>query len=134
MRDFARRLRVRPDKIRGALALMQVTVSISECARDEQPDDLAERLEDRDTPTPWEQVHETLRNAALAKAIEKLSEREARVLKLRYALDNPRTHTLREVGRRFNVSRERIRQIECEALAKLRDPGFNGGLQDYYQA
>ncbi|MFH2201987.1 MAG: sigma-70 family RNA polymerase sigma factor [Elusimicrobiota bacterium] len=133
VRDYSRRLRVRCDKIRLALALMQVTLSLSDTAR-ERPEDLAEKLEDHDSPSPWDTVCETFRNEALARAIARLSAREAGILRLRYGLDAPRTHTLREVGRRFNVSRERIRQIECEALDKLRDPRINNGLQDYYQA
>ena len=132
--EYAKRLRVKSHKIRSAVELMQATLSLSESTGSQLPEDLADRLADTREPGPEVRVNAVLRREALDSAISKLSDREANILKLRYGLESPQRFSLREVGRRFRVSRERIRQIECEAIEKLRDPMFSGGLRDYYAA
>ena len=84
-----------------------------------------------DSPAPAEAASYTLLREQLAEVLHTLSPREEQVLKLRFGLEDGRTRTLEEVGREFNVTRERIRQIEAKALRKLRHPSRSKKLRDY---
>jgi RNA polymerase primary sigma factor len=91
-----------------------------------------ESIEDEDSPKPEEKTFDTIMREDLIKAIEDtLPVREAVILRLRYALDDGRIHTLSDVGRKLGVTRERIRQLEAQALRKLRDPKIRSKLKDY---
>jgi RNA polymerase sigma factor (sigma-70 family) len=131
--EMTRHLHVTKKKIEAALAMLQEPVSLSTPATQDESSDLTGRLTDDVTPAPDEGIFKKLQSAAVENALGRLSDREAAVLRLRFGLGEDRErHTLRDLGRRFHVSRERVRQIEHEALDKLRDPAVGGALRDYY--
>ena len=88
-------------------------------------------MEDRDAPALEDAVSENLLREQLWEALDGLGDRESRVLRLRYGLDDGQPQTLEEVGKVFGVTRERIRQIEAKALRKLRQPARSARLRDY---
>jgi RNA polymerase primary sigma factor len=93
---------------------------------------LGELIEDETSPSPEESTAQSLLQQDLARTIEdNLPLREARILRLRFGLDDGRVHSLSDVGRRLGVTRERVRQIEAQALRKLRDPRVRSRLKDY---
>ena len=118
------------DKVREILRWNQDTVSL------EQPmgeDDfmLGDTIEDRDAAVPVEEATRTLLREAITQAISELNEREQRVVKMRFGLEDGQIRTLEEVGREFGVTRERVRQIETKTLAKLRHPMRGASLKEY---
>ena len=88
-------------------------------------------IPDDDAPAPADAASHTLLKEQLSEVLDTLTPREKRVLELRYGLEDGRSRTLEEVGQEFNVTRERIRQIEAKALRKLRHPRRGGVLQDF---
>ena len=95
--------------------------------------DLGDFVEDRSTMPPAEAASRELLKAQLSKMLSELSDRERSVLLLRFGLEDDRPRTLEEVGKEFNVTRERIRQIEAKALRKLRHPSRSRKLRDYLE-
>jgi RNA polymerase primary sigma factor len=100
---------------------------------EEGDSDLGDFVEDRTTMPPAEAASRELLKAQLTKVLTELSDRERRVLLLRFGLEDDRPRTLEEVGKEFNVTRERIRQIEAKALRKLRHPSRSRKLKDYLE-
>jgi len=94
---------------------------------------LGDFIEDEDAPAPAERASFTLLKEQLEDVLDTLTEREEKVLRLRFGLDDGRSRTLEEVGKEFNVTRERIRQIEAKALRKLRHPSRSKKLKDYLE-
>ncbi|PMP73281.1 MAG: RNA polymerase subunit sigma-70, partial [Chloroflexus aggregans] len=92
---------------------------------------LSEILTDPLQPTPFDEVSESMLQADVQAALSQLSPRERNILRLRYGLDGEPTHTLEQIGQRLHLTRERVRQLECEALRKLRDPSLYPQLQGY---
>ncbi len=92
---------------------------------------LGDFVEDRDAPALEDAVSESLMREQLREALDALGDREGRVLRLRYGLDDGHPQTLEEVGKVFGVTRERIRQIEAKAIRKLRQPARSAKLRDY---
>ncbi|MBQ5686321.1 MAG: sigma-70 family RNA polymerase sigma factor, partial [Ruminococcus sp.] len=88
-------------------------------------------IEDVDSPAPAEAASYTLLREQLSEVLHTLTPREEQVLRLRFGLDDGHTRTLEEVGKKFNITRERIRQIEAKALRKLRHPSRSRKLKDY---
>ena len=88
-------------------------------------------VEDDTTPTPTQSAYQNLLKEKVEEVLSTLTPREARILRLRYGLHNGHSHTLEEVGRKFGLTRERIRQIEVEALRRLRHPRRSRQLRDY---
>ncbi len=130
--EYARRLRLPAAKIRKALETMQEPVSLAvNGGADEEDNQLEHYLEDKQSPVPSDSVNVLLRRAELGKMLSTLSEREAEVLKLRFGIETDRPHTLEELGRLYNITRERVRQIESKAIGKLRSSPENGSLKDY---
>ncbi len=128
--EVAARAEMSPERVREVLRISQDTVSL------EQPlgeDDfsLSDTLEDEGTPAPSEAAAQAMLTEALRNVLADLSERERKVVRLRYGLDDGQVRTLEEVGRAFGVTRERVRQIESKSLAKLRQPVRSGQLRDY---
>ncbi len=128
--EVASRVEMTPERVREILRVSQETVSL------EQPmgeDDfiLSDLLEDQAAVAPSEAATRAMLNEAVGEALGELSERERKVVRLRFGLDDGEMRTLEEVGREFGVTRERIRQIESKTLAKLRHPMHSGHLRDY---
>ena len=108
------------EEVEGIRRTSQAPVSLEKPVGDDDESEFGHFIEDESEPLPDEVASLTLRNEALERALRKLNERERRVLELRYGLDGQQPRTLDEVGRAFNVTRERIRQIEHQGLKKLR--------------
>jgi RNA polymerase primary sigma factor len=98
---------------------------------DESDAELGDFIEDTDVPPPAESVAQTMLTEEIGDILDQLTPREARILRLRYGLQDGESRTLKEVGEMFGLSRERIRQLEKEALRKLRHPNFAGHLRQY---
>ncbi|MDA8302042.1 MAG: sigma-70 family RNA polymerase sigma factor [Actinomycetota bacterium] len=130
LEEVAARAEMSPERAQEILRISQDTVSL------EQPlgeDDfsLSDTLEDPAAPSPSESATRAMLAEALRDVLAELSERERRVVRLRFGLDDGQVRTLEEVGREFGVTRERVRQIESKTLAKLRQPGRRGKLAGY---
>ena len=113
------------------MKIAQEPVSLETPIGEEEDSHLGDFIEDQDSPAPAEAASYTLLREQLFEVLDTLSSREARVLKLRYGLEDGRSRTLEEVGKEFNITRERIRQIEAKALRKLRHPSRSKRLKDY---
>ena len=119
-------------KVRNILKISQEPVSLETPIGEEDDSHLGDFIPDDDAPAPAEAVAVTLLKEQLMDVLNSLTPREAKVLRLRYGLDDGKARTLEEVGKEFNVTRERIRQIEAKALRKIRHPGRSKKLRDYY--
>ena len=129
--EIAVRMETTPDKIREIQKIAQDPVSLETPVGEEEDSHLGDFVEDTDSPTPSETASYSMLREQLQNVLETLSPREAEVIRLRYGLYNGRPLTLEEVGQRFNITRERIRQIEAKALRKLRYPLRSKQLRDY---
>ncbi|MEQ8765371.1 MAG: RNA polymerase sigma factor RpoD/SigA [Planctomycetota bacterium] len=109
-----------PTEVRRVLRLSSGTVSLERSVDPDERGSLRERLEDEKTPAPAEIIEETSLRRSIRQVLSSLPEREREVLKLRFGIGCDRTHTLEEIGTRFDVSRERIRQLQMSALSKLK--------------
>ena len=109
------------------------TLSLDTPAGDEEDTTIGSFVEDDNTPGPADATSNTLLAEALSEILNTLTEREADVLRLRFGLEDGRPRTLEEVGKEFNVTRERIRQIEAKALRKLRHPVRSQTLRSFYE-
>ena len=106
-------------------------VSLETPIGEEEDSHLGDFIQDESIPTPVEATNQTLLHEQLDEVVSTLTEREQRVIKLRFGWDDGRPRTLEEVGKEFNVTRERIRQIEAKALRKLRHPNRSRKLKDF---
>ncbi len=129
--EVARCLAVSEDKVRQVLDVARHPVSLEAPVGNEGDAFLGDFIEDDTMPAPIEVASQHLLKAQIVDALDKLSDRERRIIVLRYGLDDGRFRTLEEVGRDFGITRERIRQIEAKALRKLRHPGTSIQLQGY---
>jgi len=130
--EIAVALQRKPTWVRWAIRSSAQTVSLEQplCA-EEDADALGDLIDDKDAPDPIEQAERQLLPEMIEAMLAELTPREARILRLRYGLNGHRAHNLREIGAKFGLSRERIRQIEAEALEKLRLIFGTGELADY---
>ncbi|HEX6392662.1 MAG TPA: RNA polymerase sigma factor RpoD [Acidimicrobiales bacterium] len=128
--EVADRAEMTPEKVREILRVSQETVSLEQPMGDDDFS-LSDLIEDEGAIAPSEAAARAMLNEAVNEALSELSERERRVVRLRFGLDDGQMRTLEEVGREFGVTRERIRQIESKTLAKLRHPMHSGHLRDY---
>ena len=128
--EVADRAEMTPEKVREILRVSQETVSLEQPMGDDDFS-LSDLIEDEGAIAPSEAAALAMLNEAVNEALSELSERERRVVRLRFGLDDGQMRTLEEVGREFGVTRERIRQIESKTLAKLRHPMHSGHLRDY---
>ena len=131
--EIAERMGTSPDKVREILAASQQPISLDMPVGEEEDSQLADFIEDRESMPPIEEATRQLLKEQLDNALCSLTERERRVLELRFGLDDGRSRTLEEVGAEFGVTRERIRQIEAKALRKLRHPSRAKKLKDYLE-
>jgi len=124
---------VTPDKVREIMKVSQEPVSLETPIGEEEDSHLGDFIEDRAALAPAEAASHQLLKEQVEAVLDSLTGRERRVLQLRFGLEDGRARTLEEVGREFNVTRERIRQIEAKALRKLRHPSRSRKLKDYLE-
>ena len=129
--ELAKELNMPVDKVREISKISQEPVSLETPIGEEEDSHLGDFIPDEDAPAPSEAASFVLLKEQLGAVLETLSEREAKVLRLRFGLDDGRARTLEEVGKEFDVTRERIRQIEVKALRKLRHPSRRKKLEDF---
>ncbi len=129
--ELAKELNMTYDKVREIMKIAQEPVSLETPIGEEEDSHLGDFIPDEDAPAPAEAASYMFLREQLTDVLDTLTSREARVLKLRFGLEDGRARTLEEVGREFNVTRERIRQIEAKALRKLRHPSRSKKLKDY---
>ncbi len=129
--EIADEMNMPPDRVREILKISQEPVSMETPIGEEEDSHLGDFLEDEQVPAPSDAAAFTLLKEQLVEVLGTLTEREQKVLRLRFGLDDSRARTLEEVGKEFNVTRERIRQIEAKALRKLRHPSRSRKLKDY---
>ena len=129
--EIAEELDMSPDKVREILRLAQEPVSLETPIGEEEDSHLGDFIQDDNVPVPAEAAAQTLLKEQLDEVLDTLTEREQKVLRLRFGMNDGRARTLEEVGKEFDVTRERIRQIEAKALRKLRHPSRSRKLRDY---
>jgi len=129
--QIAEEMGISVEKVREIMKISQEPVSLETPIGEEEDSHLGDFIPDDDAPAPSDRAASTLLREQLFEILQTLTSREQKVLKLRFGLDDGRTRTLEEVGREFNVTRERIRQIEAKALRKLRHPSRSRKLKDY---
>ncbi|NLU51612.1 MAG: RNA polymerase sigma factor RpoD [Clostridiaceae bacterium] len=129
--EIAKEMGMSEDKVRDIMKISQEPVSLETPIGEEEDSHLGDFIPDDDAPAPAESAAFTLLKEQLIGVLDTLTPREEKVLRLRFGLDDGRARTLEEVGREFNVTRERIRQIEAKALRKLRHPSRSKKLKDF---
>jgi len=129
--EIAKEMGMSVDKVREIMKISQEPVSLETPIGEEEDSHLGDFIPDDDAPAPAEAAAFTLLKEQLIDVLDTLTPREEKVLRLRFGLDDGRARTLEEVGKEFNVTRERIRQIEAKALRKLRHPSRSKKLKDY---
>ena len=129
--EIAEEMDMSVDRVREILKISQEPVSLETPIGEEEDSHLGDFIQDDNVPVPADAAAFTLLKEQLIEVLGTLTEREQKVLRLRFGLDDGRARTLEEVGKEFNVTRERIRQIEAKALRKLRHPSRSRKLKDY---
>ncbi len=129
--EIAAEMDITPEKVREIMKISQEPVSLEKPIGEEEDSHLGDFIPDEDAPSPADQAATTLLKEELTKVLSGLTPREEKVLRLRFGLDDGRTRTLEEVGLEFDVTRERIRQIEAKALRKMRGPSMSARLREY---
>ena len=131
--EIAEEMRMPVEGVREILKISQEPVSLETPIGEEEDSHLGDFIQDDNVPVPSDAAAFTLLKEQLVEVLGTLTEREQKVLRLRFGLDDGRARTLEEVGKEFNVTRERIRQIEAKALRKLRHPSRSRKLKDYLE-
>ena len=129
--EIAEEMDMPVDRVREILKISQGPVSLETPIGEEEDSHLGDFIQDDNVPVPADAAAFTLLKEQLVEVLSTLTDREQKVLRLRFGLDDGRARTLEEVGKEFNVTRERIRQIEAKALRKLRHPSRSRKLKDY---
>lgn len=129
--EIAKEMEVSEDRVREIMKIAQEPVSLETPIGEEEDSHLGDFIEDHDAPAPADAASFMLLKEQLAEVLSTLTDREKKVLKLRFGLEDGKARTLEEVGKSFNVTRERIRQIEAKALRKLRHPSRSKKLKDF---
>jgi len=131
--EIAKEMNITEDKVREIMKIAQEPVSLETPIGEEEDSHLGDFIEDHEARAPAEEASFTLLREQLNEVLKTLTDREQRVLRLRFGLDDGRARTLEEVGQKFGVTRERIRQIEAKTLRKLRHPSRSKKLKDYLE-
>ncbi len=131
--EIAKEMEISEEKVREILKIAQEPVSLETPIGEEEDSHLGDFIPDEDVPAPAEAAAFSMLKEQLVEVLDTLTDREQKVLKLRFGLEDGRARTLEEVGKRFDVTRERIRQIEAKALRKLRHPSRSKKLKDYLE-
>jgi RNA polymerase primary sigma factor len=129
--ELAKRMKLPEDKVRDMIKIYPEPLSIDSPTDDTGSTSLGDFIENKNIPSPPDTVIHNSLKEHISEALQDLTDKETKVLKMRFGLDGWREHTLEEVGRQFNVTRERIRQIELKALRKLRNPNVNHKLRSF---
>lgn len=129
--EIAEEMDLPAERVRWMLRTSRQPVHLERPVGDESDAELGDFIEDEEAPPPAETVAQTMLTEEIGEILDQLTPREARILRLRYGLQDGESRTLKEVGEMFGLSRERIRQLEKEALRKLRHPNFAGHLRQY---
>ena len=129
--EIAKEMNMSPEKIREIIKVAQDPISLETPVGEEEDSHIGDFIEDQDSPAPADAASYALLREQLCEVLHTLTPREEHVLKLRFGLEDGRARTLEEVGQKFNITRERIRQIEAKALRKLRHPSRSKKLKDY---
>lgn len=131
--EIAVEMDITEEKVREILKIAQEPVSLETPIGEEEDSHLGDFIPDEDVPAPAEAAAFSMLKEQLVEVLDTLTDREQKVLKLRFGLEDGRARTLEEVGKKFDVTRERIRQIEAKALRKLRHPSRSKKLKDYLE-
>ena len=131
--EIAVEMEITEDKVREILKIAQEPVSLETPIGEEEDSHLGDFIPDEEVPAPADATAYSMLKEQLVEVLDTLAEREQKVLKLRFGLEDGRARTLEEVGKQFDVTRERIRQIEAKALRKLRHPSRSKKLKDYLE-
>ncbi len=131
--EIAREMDISEEKVREIMKIAQEPVSLETPIGEEEDSHLGDFIPDDDVPAPAEAAAFSMLKEQLVEVLDTLTDREQKVLRLRFGLDDGRARTLEEVGKTFDVTRERIRQIEAKALRKLRHPSRSKKLKDYLE-
>ena len=129
--EIAERFGTTPDRVREIMKIAQDPVSLETPVGEEEDSHLGDFVEDTETPSPMENAAGAMLREQIAEVLHTLSPREEQVIRMRYGLTDGVSHTLEDVGAHFNITRERIRQIEAKAIRKLRHPSRSKLLRDY---
>ena len=133
MQELAEAMDTTPDKIEDLIEISRRPVSLESPIEEDADSEFGDFIEDESSPQPVEIVTANLLREHLSQVLERLPAREAHILELRYGLNDTEPHTLEEVGRAIGVTRERVRQLEAQALNRLRHSSAYQLLQDYVQ-
>jgi RNA polymerase primary sigma factor len=131
--EYSKALRLSAEKVRQILKIMQEPISLTTPVGEEEDSVLEDFLEDKGDLSPSHAANDSLRQQEVEKALETLSDREAEIIRLRFGIGTGYPRTLEELGRIFNVTRERVRQIEAKAIRKLRHPSRSRFLREYVE-
>ncbi len=131
LEEYTRHLHISMDKVKNAIKIMQDPISLATPIGEDEDSHLEDFIEDKGGTPPSHSATEFLRRREVAKVLSGLTEREGRIVKLRFGIDSRYPRTLEEVGKIFKVTRERVRQIEAKAIRKLRHPSRSRPLRDY---
>lgn len=129
--EIAEEMNIEVDKVRNMMKIAQKPISLETPIGEDQNSQLGDFIEDDQIQAPAEAATYTMLKEQLLDVLETLTPREQKVLRLRFGLDDEKTRTLEEVGKKFGVTRERIRQIQAKALRKLRHPSRSKQLKDF---
>ncbi len=129
--ELAEKLEVEPRKVQWMLRVSWLPLSLESPVGDDEESELGMFVEDMTSPTPTQIAYQNMLGEKIQEVLATLSPREARILRLRFGLENGTTYTLEEVGKKFGLTRERIRQIEGKALRRLRHPCRSRLLKEY---
>jgi RNA polymerase primary sigma factor len=132
-KEIGQEMEMAPEKVEEIIKVSQLPISLESPIGDEEDSHLGDFIEDRNTLPPADVASRQLLKEQIEEVLNTLTPREQRVLQLRFGLEDGRSRTLEEVGKEFNVTRERIRQIEAKALRKLRHPSRSRKLKDYLE-
>jgi RNA polymerase primary sigma factor len=129
--EIAAELNIEPRKVRWMLKVSWQPLSLERPVGEEEDSELGNFIEDESSPTPPQSAYQNILHEKVEEVLATLTPREARILRLRFGLHNGRSYTLEEVGQKFGLTRERIRQIEGKALRRLRHPRRSRQLREY---
>jgi RNA polymerase primary sigma factor len=132
LEEIAQKMGITPEKVQNIQRIAKEPISLEAHVGEEEDSSLGDFISDPNALTPHEYMLQEMVKQTLDEVLETLTDREEKVLRLRYGLFDGKNHTLEEVGREFGVTRERIRQIEAKALRKLRSPSRQNKLREFY--